>query len=51
MKMSVFYKNKLSFHVNFVNILNIWKFYSVHGCVSGLYVFKIIWGIMLVYLW
>ena len=26
--------------MNFVNILNIWKFYSVHGCVSGLYVFK-----------
>ena len=39
MKMSV-YKNKLSFHVNFVNLLNIWKFYSVHGCVSDLYVFK-----------
>ena len=35
-----FYKNKLSFHVNFVNLLNIWKFYSVYGCVSGLYAFK-----------
>ena len=33
-----FYINKLSFNVDFVNILNIWKFYSVHGCVSGLYV-------------
>ena len=25
--------------MNFVNILNIWKFYSVHGSVSGLLVF------------
>ena len=26
----------------FVNILNIWKFYSVHGCVSGLYVLNVL---------
>ena len=25
--------------MNFVNILNIWKFYGVHGSVSGLLIF------------
>ena len=50
MKMLVFIKNKLSFHVNFVNILNIWKFYSVYGCVSGLYVFRMFWGIIMIYI-
>ena len=36
--------------MNFVNILNIWKFYSVHGSVSGLYVLKCFGGIVLIYL-
>ena len=45
-----FYKNKLSFHVDFVNILNIWKFYSVHGFVSGLLVFRMFWGIIIIYI-
>ena len=36
--------------MNFVNILNIWKFYSVHGCVSGLLVFRMLWGIIMIYI-
>ena len=38
--------------MDFVNILNIWKFYSVHGCVSGLLVLKY-FGVLLryIYLW
>ena len=36
--------------MDFVNILNIWKFYSVHGSVSGLLVFRMFWGIIMIYL-
>ena len=35
--------------MDFVNILNIWKFYSVHGFVSGLLVLKY-FGVLLRYI-